>query len=64
MVISHCNPDAEAALEAEVMRLFEALGYDVVNAEHETYGPDGTLGRANRGEVSVDDVPLPDEIET
>ena len=45
------NPDAEATLEGAVMALFDELGYDVVNAEHETYGPDGMLGRDNRGEV-------------
>ncbi len=38
-------------LEAEVIALFRSMSYDVINGEHEIYGPDGTLGRANRAEV-------------
>jgi type I restriction enzyme R subunit len=46
------NPDAESRLEAEVMALFRGMGYDeVINAEYETFGENGTLGRDNRGEV-------------
>lgn len=45
------NPDSEAALELAVLALFEQLGWATINAYGETYGPNGTLGRENRGEV-------------
>lgn len=45
------NPDSEARLEAEVMKTFHELGYETVDAFHETFGVNGTLGRDNRAEV-------------
>ncbi|MHB8503527.1 MAG: type I restriction endonuclease subunit R [Candidatus Acidiferrales bacterium] len=38
-------------VEQPVIKLFEDLGWDSVNAYHETLGPDGTLGRDNKSEV-------------
>jgi type I restriction enzyme R subunit len=45
------NLDLEAALERETVALFEQLGWETVDAYEETFGPLGTLGRDNRGEV-------------
>ena len=41
----HANPDAEQELENATMALFSELGWETVNAYHETYGDSGTLGR-------------------
>ena len=38
-------------VEQPAIELFEALGWDHVNAFYETLGPKGTLGRDNRSEV-------------
>jgi type I restriction enzyme R subunit len=38
-------------VEQPAIRLFEELGWESVNAYHETLGPEGTLGRDNRSEV-------------
>lgn len=38
-------------VEQPAIKLFEELGWETVNAYHETLGPDGTLGRDNRSEV-------------
>jgi len=38
-------------VEQPTIRLFEELGWEVVNAYDEALGPDGTLGRDNRSEV-------------
>jgi type I restriction enzyme R subunit len=38
-------------VEQPAVELFEALGWDSVNAYTETLGPDGTLGRDNKPEV-------------
>jgi type I restriction enzyme R subunit len=38
-------------VEQPAIKLFEELGWESVNAYHETLGPDGTLGRDNRSEV-------------
>jgi type I restriction enzyme R subunit len=45
------NPDSEQALENATVELFASLGYATLNAEYETFGPDGTLGRESRDEV-------------
>ncbi|MBN1641910.1 MAG: type I restriction endonuclease subunit R [Anaerolineae bacterium] len=45
------NPDTEGKLEAATMALFSQLGWETVNAYHETYGPSGTLGRETRSDV-------------
>ena len=44
-------PDAEATLEHATIALFAGLGWQVVDAFHETLGADGTLGREQRSEV-------------
>jgi type I restriction enzyme R subunit len=38
-------------VEQPAIKLFEELGWDSVNAYHETLGSDGTLGRDNKSEV-------------
>ena len=38
-------------IEKPTIALFSQMGWPTVNAYSETYGPDGTLGRDNRGEV-------------
>jgi len=38
-------------VEQPAIKLFEELGWDTINAYHETLGPGGTLGRDNRSEV-------------
>jgi type I restriction enzyme R subunit len=38
-------------VEQPAIALFEELGWEHVDAYHETLGPDGTLGRDNRSEV-------------
>jgi type I restriction enzyme R subunit len=38
-------------VEQPAIKLFEDLGWESVNAYHETLGPDGALGRDNRSEV-------------
>ena len=38
-------------VEQPAIALFEELGWEHINAYHETLGPDGTLGRDNRSEV-------------
>ena len=38
-------------VEQPAIRLFEELGWESVNAYHETLGPDGTLGRDNKSDV-------------
>lgn len=38
-------------VEQPAMKLFEQLGWDAVNAYHETLGSNGTLGRDNKSEV-------------
>ena len=38
-------------VERPAIELFEALGWDHIDAYHETLGPEGTLGRDNRSEV-------------
>jgi type I restriction enzyme R subunit len=38
-------------VEQPAIALFEELGWDHIDAYHETLGPDGTLGRDNRSEV-------------
>ena len=38
-------------VERPAIELFEQLGWDHVNAYHETLGPNGTLGRDNKSEV-------------
>lgn len=45
------NLDSEAALELETIALLEQLGWQIINAYDESYGPHGTLGREHRGEV-------------
>lgn len=45
------KPDAEDTLERAAIALFAELGWHTINAYHESYGPQGTLGRDNRGEV-------------
>ena len=45
------KPDAEDALEQAAIQLFGDIGWRTVNAYHETYGLQGTLGREHRGEV-------------
>jgi type I restriction enzyme R subunit len=41
----------DALVEQPAIALLDALGWTTVNAHHETFGPEGTLGRDNRGEV-------------
>jgi type I restriction enzyme R subunit len=38
-------------VEQPAIKVFEDLGWDSINAYHETLGPHGTLGRDNRSEV-------------
>ena len=38
-------------VEQPAIALFEELGWEHINAYHETLGPEGTLGRDNRSEV-------------
>ena len=38
-------------VEQPAIALFEELGWEHINAYHETLGPDGTLGRDNKSEV-------------
>src|ERR1700730_6347751 len=38
-------------VEQPAIKLFKELGWESVNAYHETLGPGGTLGRDNRAEV-------------
>jgi type I restriction enzyme R subunit len=38
-------------VERPAVALFQELGWEHINAYHETHGPDGTLGRDNRSEV-------------
>ena len=38
-------------VEQPAIRLFQELGWEAIDAYHETLGPDGTLGRDNRSEV-------------
>ena len=38
-------------VEQPAIQLFEELGWETINAYHETLGPGGTLGRDNRSEV-------------
>ncbi len=38
-------------VEQPAIQLFESLGWEAVNAYHETLGPNGTLGRDNKSEV-------------
>jgi type I restriction enzyme, R subunit len=38
-------------VEQPAIELFSSLGWDTVNAYHETLGPEGTLGRTSQGEV-------------
>jgi len=38
-------------VEQPAIRLFEELGWETIQAYHETLGPDGTLGRDNKSEV-------------
>jgi hypothetical protein len=38
-------------VEQPAVELFVALGWETVNAYHETFGPEGMLGRTGRGEV-------------
>ncbi len=38
-------------VEQPAINLFEGLGWESVNAYHETLGPEGTLGRDNKSEV-------------
>lgn len=45
------KPDAEDTLEQATIALFAELGWRTLNAYTETFGPQGTLGRADRGEV-------------
>ena len=41
----------DALIEQPALALLAELGWETVNAYHETFGPEGTLGRDNRGEV-------------
>ena len=41
----------DAAVEQPAIALFGELGWDTANCYTETYGPTGSLGRENRGEV-------------
>lgn len=51
-VSSVSNPDSEAALEQAAIDIFhDVLEWQVINAEHETYGKHGTLGRETPQEV-------------
>ena len=45
------KPDSENVLEQAAIVLFADLGWRTIDAYHESYGPQGTLGRANRNEV-------------
>ena len=38
-------------VEQPVIKLFESLGWDTINAYEEAYGANGTLGRENSSEV-------------
>jgi type I restriction enzyme R subunit len=41
----------DALVERPAIALFEELGWEHIDAYHETLGPEGTLGRDNRSEV-------------
>jgi type I restriction enzyme, R subunit len=41
----------DASVEQPAIDLFEELHWDHINAYHETFGPDGTLGRDSKAEV-------------
>ncbi|MDO9016206.1 MAG: HsdR family type I site-specific deoxyribonuclease [Deltaproteobacteria bacterium] len=41
----------EPDVESVVIQLLQAAGWSAINAQAETFGPDGTLGRANRRET-------------
>ena len=46
------KPDSEEALELATMQLFESLGHwQTLNAYHERYGSEGTLGRETAAET-------------
>lgn len=45
------KPDAEDTLERAAIALFAELGWRTIEAYHERYDTDGTLGRQHRGEV-------------
>ena len=38
-------------IEQPAIALLSALGWQTLNAYHETFGPDGLLGREHAGEV-------------
>lgn len=41
----------ELSVEEPTVRLFEKLGWETQNVYHETYGPNGSLGRETRNDV-------------
>lgn len=45
------KPDSENILEQAAIALFADIGWRTVDAMYESYGPQGTLGRASRDEV-------------
>lgn len=47
----HHNPDSEQSLENATVELFRSMGYEAIDAYHETFGTGGTLGRESRTDV-------------
>src|SRR2546425_12449423 len=45
------NYSEDTMVEQPAIALFAQLGYQTINAFHETFGEHGTLGRATTGEV-------------
>lgn len=56
---THSNKDAEAALEAATLQLFDSLKWETLYAEKEKDGDQRLLGRAHQGEVVLHRYLLP-----
>ena len=50
--MTYADPDGEGTLELNTMELFTALGWEVEDCYHETFGTDGTLGRETSAQIA------------
>src|SRR5690348_17224901 len=52
--MTYLAPDSEGTLEANVIRLFEELGWEAADCYHETFGSNSILGRETSEQVVLE----------
>jgi type I restriction enzyme R subunit len=52
--MTYADPDGEGTLELNTMKVFTALGWEVEDCYHETFGKDATLGRETSAQVVLE----------